>query len=94
MDKTEARGIALTRLNELRQSSWADLRDRYLDQPQTVEAMRESGTTYQVETLAVWDGPVDGDLRVMVNIDDGGWRAFVPLGVDFIIAPDGSFVGE
>jgi hypothetical protein len=26
----------------------------------------------------------------MVSIDDGGWRAFLPLTDDFIIAPDGS----
>jgi hypothetical protein len=94
VDKAEARGIALVRLNELRRLSWAELRDGYLDQPKTVEAMGTSGTMYQVETLAIWDGPVDGDLRVMVSIDDGGWRAFAPLGVDFILAPDGSFVGD
>ena len=27
-------------------------------------------------------------------IDDGGLRAFAPLSDDFIMAPDGSFVGE
>jgi hypothetical protein len=27
-------------------------------------------------------------------IDDYGWRAFVPLTDDFIMAPNGSFVGE
>jgi hypothetical protein len=31
---------------------------------------------------------------VIVAIDDGRWRAFSPLSVDFIMAPDGSFVGE
>jgi hypothetical protein len=29
-----------------------------------------------------------------VSIDDGGWRAFLPWTDSFIIAPDGSFVGE
>jgi hypothetical protein len=48
-----------------------------------------------VEVLALWDeGRPGGNLRVMVSIDDGGWRAFKPLTEDFIIAPDGSFVGE
>jgi hypothetical protein len=27
-------------------------------------------------------------------VDDGGWRAFVPVTDDFMIAPDGSFVDE
>ncbi len=49
---------------------------------------------YQVETVAVWDGGKEGDLRVMVTVDDGGWRAFVPLSEHFILAPDGSLVGE
>jgi hypothetical protein len=31
---------------------------------------------------------------VIVNVDDGGFRAFVPLTADFIVGPDGSFVGE
>jgi hypothetical protein len=31
---------------------------------------------------------------VLASIDDGGWSAFIPLTDDFIIAPDGSFVGE
>jgi len=54
----------------------------------------ESAVVYQVQTQAVWDSRVDGDLRVMVAVDDGGWRAFLPLVEDFITAPDGSFVDE
>jgi hypothetical protein len=30
----------------------------------------------------------------MGAIDDGGVRALMPLGESFILAPDGSFVGE
>jgi hypothetical protein len=30
----------------------------------------------------------------MGAIDDGGWRAFIPLSADFIMAPEGRFVGE
>jgi hypothetical protein len=53
-----------------------------------------SGTPYQVEAEAFWDSTKEGDLRVIVKVDDVGWRAFVPLSEDFILAPDGSFVGE
>jgi len=31
---------------------------------------------------------------MMGGIDDGGLRAFMPLCDDFIIAPNGRFVGE
>ena len=53
-----------------------------------------SGTVYQLEIQAVWDGRKGGDLRVMGSIDDKGWRAFAPLISDFIVRPDGTFVGE
>jgi hypothetical protein len=94
MDKAEARAVAVARARELRQLSWAELRDRYLDDPETVDVVGSTGATYQVQTLAVWDGAEGGDLRVFVAVDDGGWRAFAPLSEDFIIGPDGSFVGE
>jgi hypothetical protein len=53
-----------------------------------------SGAEYQVEIEAVWDSRQKGHVRVIASIDDGGWRAFVPLCDSFIKAPDGSFVGE
>jgi hypothetical protein len=31
---------------------------------------------------------------ILGSIDDGGWRALRPLCDDFILAPDGRFVGE
>jgi hypothetical protein len=49
---------------------------------------------YQLELVCVWDSQPRGDVRVMASIDDGGLRAFVPLGRDFIKRPDGIVVGE
>ena len=94
MDKTEARTIAAAKTEELRDMSWAELRDRYLGEPETEEVQAPSGTTYQRETYAVWDGEKEGNLRLFVAVDGGGWRAFAPLSESFIIAPDGSFIGE
>jgi hypothetical protein len=94
MNKAEAREVALARVAELRRLDWSELRDRYLRRPETLEVRAPSGTTYQVETEALWDGGREGDLRVFVTVDDGGWRAFMPLGESFILARDGSFVGE
>jgi len=94
MKKSEARTVALSRLQSLRGTSWSELKSRYLNMPDVIETETESGAVYQVEILAFWDGVAEGDLRVVVSVDDGGWRAIVPLTEDFIVSPDGSFVGE
>jgi hypothetical protein len=94
MDKAEALAVAEAALCDLRSVSYNVLVERFLDQPQTHEVVGASGVTYQVELQAFWDRGVGGDLRVSANVDDGGWRAFRPLTTDFIIASDGSFVGE
>lgn len=56
--------------------------------------MGASGAKYQVEIFAVWDDVQGHNLCVVVLIDDGGLRSFVPLSSDFIISPNGTFVGE
>ena len=52
------------------------------------------GTKCCVEINAFWDSKPAGDVRVTFDIDDGGLRALMPIGTDFIIASDGTFVGE
>jgi hypothetical protein len=94
MDREEARSVAQEQLAELRQATYAELVDRLLDKEEHAERLGASGARYSVESQAFWDDKQHGNLRVMVSIDDGGWRAFAPLSVDFIRAPDGSFVGE
>lgn len=80
-------------LKELRQRSYDDL-VALIGHPQTKEATGEDGKEYQLEAEVFWDGKRGGDIRVMVAADDFGWRAFMPLTDSFIMAPDGSFVGE
>lgn len=58
------------------------------------EIARDSERSWQVEVEVLWDDKPDGDVRVMVAIDDGGLRAFVPLTGEFIKSPSGQFVGE
>ena len=93
MDKDEAREILSGAIAELRERSYDLLRDS-LGEPEMREVAGPSGTTYQLETQVFWDSAPGGDLRVIVSIDDGRVSAFKPLSDDFIIAPDGSFVGE
>ena len=66
------------------------------DKPQHFQVPGDSGTVYHVELWAIWD---DGhgrskNLRVLVSVCGWGMSCFSPLTRDFIIAPDGSFVGE
>ena len=62
---------------------------------ETLEVMGESESKYQFEIQVIWDNKPGGNLRVIVSIDDSSiWRAISPLSEDFIIAPDGSFIGE
>jgi hypothetical protein len=80
---------------ELRREPYRTLVALYLHESDERTVVAESGFQYQVEVQAFWDSPHQaGDLRVIIAIDDGGWRAFRPLSTDFIVASDGSFVGE
>jgi len=80
-------------LRELRKRPYDDLVS-FMGHPQTKEVTGGDGKNYQLEAEVFWDGKKGGDIRVIVAGDDGGWRAFKPLTSDFIMAPDGSFVGE
>ncbi len=93
MDKQEAGQILRSKIEELRSNSYQELRSR-IDQPEAIEVRGSSLKVYQLEWQVFWDDKPEGDLRVMVCIDDGGVSAFWPTTEDFIIAPDGSFVGE
>ena len=94
MDKGEAISVLGRQLERYRGLAYAELL-ALLGEAASFEVVGPGGTTYQVEIDAVWDGEPGGDLRVIGRIDDGGWwRAISPLTSDFIISPDGSFVGE
>jgi hypothetical protein len=94
VDKVEARAFAEQTLQLLREQPYEVLVERYLSKPDVTEMVGVSGTRYQVEITAFWDSGKPGNVRVLAAVDDGGWRASKPLSTDFIMAPDGSFVGE
>lgn len=93
MDEKEARAILAEELRTWRRRPYAGLAAAVGDSWHA-EVIAPSGVRYQLEVIAVWDDRPGGDVRVIGSIDDGGLRAFVPLGDDFIMAPDGQFVGE
>ena len=97
MDEPETNSILRTFVEDLKRRSYSDLMQRYLGQDEALEVVGASGTRYQVEVQAFCDDPrkPNENLLVMVSIDDGSlWRSTVPKTSSFIVAPDGTFVGE
>lgn len=93
MDNTEATALLRIHLDAYRRWTYEEL-VTLLGKPQVVELRGASGATYQAEVQVHWDDRPGGAVRVLGSVDDGGWRAFKPLCDDFIVAPDGTFVGE
>lgn len=89
MNREEAKGIIGEVLAELRQRSYSDL-ERLIDQHnfEHRDIVGASGAAYQVKVWALWDNVVDRTLRVMVEIDDGGLRAFAPLTDSILVAQE------
>jgi hypothetical protein len=93
MDNGEAAAVLRGHLDGYRQRAYSELiglRGR----PQTAELRGASGSSYQVEVEVHWDDKPGGAVRVLASIDDGGLRSLRPITQDFILAPDGTFVGE
>lgn len=93
MDSHEARTVLAEHLRRYRALTYNELQ-RLLKEQDHFEARGTSGAWYQVEIEAVWDFGSGGNLRVLGSVDDGGLRACFPLTEDFIMSPDGSFIGE
>ena len=93
MDHQEATSILVRELGRYRAMPYVDLL-ALLNQTTHIDTSGPSGTKYQIEIQVMWDDEPKGDLRVIGAIDDGRWRAFVPLTDSFILRSDGSFVGE
>ena len=93
MNRQEALDLLRSELHSWRERPWSALRDA-VGQSHRFERTGASGTSYQGSILVGWDHHPDGAIRVIGTIDDGGWRAWMPLTDDFILRPDGTFAGE
>ncbi len=87
MDRSEALKLLNAKLDDYRKLSYAELAAKIGDE-EVVEVTGPSGTVFQIEIQITWDGKPNGDVRVLGAIDDGGWRAFLPLTSDLLISPD------
>lgn len=96
MDKAIASVVLDDFVRELRKRKYGELCE-LIGAPQCEEKCGQDGKAYQVEFEAFWDDPrMRGrNLRVIVSIDDGTFRASLrPITRSFIMAQDGTFVGE
>jgi hypothetical protein len=97
LDEAEASTILNDTVSRLRALSYVELTQKQSTGVDAYEVTGASGAHYQIEVEAFWDAPrrKGGNVRVIVSIDDGkGWRSIAPMATSFIVAPDGSFVGE
>ena len=95
MDVTEASELLAGVVTRLRAESYPALVAKCIGVSNVFDVTGASGAEYCIEIQGVWDIGQPGDLRIMVGIDDGHFRtAFRPLTDDFVMAPDGSLVGE
>jgi hypothetical protein len=95
MDKLEARRLLDQQLAAYRSRRYEDL-SRDVGSTNAFQTTEPSGVEYNVEVMVFWDSPgVHVNLRVIAAVDDGRFpAAFVPMSDSFIMAPDGTFVGE
>jgi hypothetical protein len=91
VDKQIALACVAEECAKLKRLSYADLA-RLIDHPRSKFVTGADGKQYQLEIQVFWDRRKDGDLRVVVSVDDGGLRAFMPLTNDFIMSPTGELL--
>jgi len=94
VDKVEAQKLIDEHLASYRGRTYADLATQ-VGETIGFQKIAPSGIEYNVEILFVWDNFKGGNIRVMVAVDDARWPSwFRPMSGDFIVGPDGNFVGE
>ena len=93
MDRDEARLLLETQVEEWRHRSYAEL-SREVGHWRRFETTGPSGQHYEGHIQVFWQSAVQGPVKVIGSIDDGGWRTFVPLMTDFIVTPDGTLLGH
>lgn len=96
MNKIEAQNILGEELLPFRDKSYDELR-KLMGSPTVIERNSENGVTYIIEVEVFWDDPkqTGGNLRVLGSIDDGNFlSALQPFTSEFIMDPDGNFIGE
>ncbi len=93
MDTDKAKAFLAQQLEKYRAKPYAALKE-LVGKVDAWDAESPDGLIWQIEIQVFWDDKPDGDIRVIGAIDDRGRRAYAPLTDDFIMTPDGAFLGE
>ena len=94
MNREEARRLVTEKLADYRKLTYVELVAR-IGNDEYLQVSSPSNTEYQIEIQFMWDDKEDGDIRISAAIDDSSLRgAFWPVCEDFIVTPDGRFLGE
>lgn len=78
-------------LKEYAKHDYEYWKERIENEPITFQNNTSDGRVYQVEILSFWDNASNGHIRIVFSIDDGGWRAWVPVTQTLLLSPDGSY---
>ena len=89
MNKDEARSILSQCLGSYRSLSRKELAAWVSEgRVDTKEVVASSGTKYQIQVQFVWDAKPNGDVRVIISVDDGGISALLPISDSFIVGSE------
>lgn len=95
MNKMEAKKLAGKELFEYKKLSYSEILLKLkVGEPETFEKVNNWGEEYRVEVEFLFDDEEEGNIRVMTAISYSFWTDLSPVSDDFIIAPDGKFIGE
>ncbi len=93
MEKEEATKIIEDKLSEMRKLHYSELVEKIGEQ-ETFEGKTQTGEPYQIEVDFFFDNEKEKTLRVTAMISYSFITNFSPVTSDFIIAPNGKFIGE
>jgi len=91
MNKAEAKSILSKELRAFAARPYDKLVE-LINHPEVKSISTESSVSYQIELNVFWDSQPKKNLRILASIDDGGWRAFLPLTESLIMKPDGTLI--
>jgi len=88
MKKPEAQSILDEQLSIFVRQPYAKLAE-LVNVPKNITVQAPSGTKFQIEFNVFYDSGKQQNLRIIGSIDDGGWRAMMPLTKTLIVKPNG-----
>jgi hypothetical protein len=94
MDNTEAIMILGEELDKYRTKTYLELKTLISDKPIGKEIRTYNDADYNVETIINWHDNPEENIKVLVYVEDGEMRSFIPLIKSFIKTPDNEFIDE